>query len=93
MIQLLILACAAIGFACLCAAMPRHHSAMAGRKLGTVEARTIRIAGWTGLIIALLVAIGVFGAAYGVLVWIGHLTAGAALTILWLTLRNRQSAR
>jgi hypothetical protein len=93
MIQPLILVCTTIGFLCLCAAMPRHHAAMVKRKLSAVEARTIRISGWIGIVAALLLSMGLFGAAYGALVWIGHLTAGAALTVAFLTVRNRPSAR
>lgn len=93
MIQPLILVSTTIGFLCLCAAMPRHHIAMVKRKLGAVEARTMRISGWTGIAAALLLSMGLSGAAYGLLVWIGHLTAGAALTVALLTLRNRLSAR
>lgn len=93
MIQPLILICATIGFLCLCATMPRHQVAMVKRKLSAVEARTMRISGWIGIVAALLLNMGLLGAAYGVLVWIGHLTAGAALTVALLTFRNRQSAR
>ncbi len=93
MIQPLILICATIGFLCLCTAMPRHHAAMVRRKVSAMEARTVRISGWIGIGAALLLSVGLFGAAYGVLVWIGHLTAGAALTVALLTFRNSQSAR
>lgn len=79
---------AIVGFACLAAAMNRHHSEVIGGKPTPSRARLLRVAGSVALFASLALDMTTSGVAFGVLLAFGHASAGAgvvlsALTVLW----------
>ena len=74
--------CASIlGFGCLCAAMARHQKDMLGRTLPSPVQQRFRKAGFTLLLVALVIDMTGLGTAYGAIAWFGHLTTGAVMVV------------
>ncbi|MFT4253515.1 MAG: DUF3325 domain-containing protein [Caulobacter sp.] len=70
------------GFSALSLAMPRHHSALVGGPLSPRRRLALKAGGWTGLGASLAASLAAWGPAYGVIGWLGLLTAAAALVLL-----------
>ncbi|WP_396956147.1 DUF3325 domain-containing protein [Nitrosomonas sp.] len=65
--------------------MPRHHEQVTGQRvLPSGRRHFFKILGWLLLILAIVPCIQAWGAAVGVVVWFGFLTAGGLLIILML---------
>lgn len=73
------------GFAALALAMDRHHQARTGARPARPRKRLLQAAGALALTLSLTATIAGFGLAYGPIVWLGLLTAGAAPVLLALT--------
>jgi hypothetical protein len=80
----LLLAVAA--FACLAAAMNRHHAEVIGGKPSPFRARLLRTAGSIALLALLAIEMTNEGAAFGALLAFGYASAGAGAVLLTLTL-------
>lgn len=90
MIPFAILLLTVLGFGALCASRERHQRDLFGRQFRHSRNRLLRIAGWTGIVLALLLAIAALGAAVGLITWTGFLSLGALTSVAWL---NRANAR
>lgn len=90
MIHIVLFLLAAAGFAMLCLARDRHQRDLLGRKLAAGPTRRLRAGGLFCVALAYLMASLSLGWAYGAIEWLGQLSAGALLTVLFLT---RHSAR
>lgn len=77
------------GFAALCLAMEKHVAELLGRKPGHAALRGLRIAGWSLLILALVLSVQVRGWAHGLVEWIAVLMAGVALWVFGLPYQPR----
>lgn len=82
---LLVLLLSLAGFAALALAMDRHHHAVTHIRPAKRRKRLLQMTGSLALILALVVSIATWGAAYGPIYWLGFLTAGAAPVLLALT--------
>lgn len=80
----------AVGFFALAASMNRHAPALTGRLLTTRIRMVIRGFGGLALASSLAASAAAWGLAWGFIGWWGVLTAGAAITLLTLTLRSRE---
>ena len=88
MIHILAICAAILGFGCLCAAMARHQKDMLGRTLPVPVQQRFRKAGFTLLLVALVIDMAGLGTAHGAIAWFGHLTVGAMMavaTLKWKT--------
>lgn len=73
------------GMTGLSLAMPRHHEQVTGQRiLPSGRRHFFKILGWLLLILAIVPCIQAWGAAVGMVVWFGFLTAGGLLVILML---------
>ncbi|UKK83958.1 DUF3325 domain-containing protein [Sphingopyxis sp. BSN-002] len=90
MIHILLFGLACAGFAMLCLARDRHQRDLLGRKLPAAAPKALRAAGWACLALAFVLAGRGLGWAYGTVEWLGQMSAGALVTVLFLT---RLSAR
>ncbi|MEA9554765.1 DUF3325 domain-containing protein [Xanthomonas nasturtii] len=81
---LLLLALNFSGFAALCLAMEKHQHEVRGRSLGTARTRQLRIVGWLLLSLTFGIAVHAQGWGIGPVLWLGTVTAAAALLSLWL---------
>ncbi|MEA9844751.1 DUF3325 domain-containing protein [Xanthomonas campestris] len=81
---LLLLALNFSGFAALCLAMEKHQHEVRGRVLGMTRSRQLRALGWLLLLITFALAVSAQGWGIGSVLWLGTLTAGAAVLSLWL---------
>lgn len=81
MIHILAILLSIAGFACLCAAMPRHQRDFVGHTLDADTARRSRTAGFALLAAALVVSTAGLGLAYGLIAAFGHMTLAAALVV------------
>ncbi|WP_426256031.1 DUF3325 domain-containing protein [Sphingomonas sp. DC2300-3] len=68
-------------------ATDRHHEPRFGRRLLAPDARRWRLAGWTLLAVAFVLAIMARGWVFGPVLWTGLVMAGAASSFLWLNLQ------
>lgn len=80
----LLLAVAA--FACLAAAMNRHHAEVIGGKPSRSRAGLLRVVGAIALLALLAFEMTNEGAAFGALLALGYASAGAGIVLLTLTL-------
>lgn len=76
---------AIVGFACLAAAMNRHHSEVIGGRPSVARARLLRTAGSIALFGLLAGDMTTDGAAFGALLALGYASAGAGIVMLALT--------
>lgn len=76
-------------FALLAAATSRQQDVLFHRKLVPARTRTARIAGWCGLVVALVADVTSQGWALGLVTYSGHTSAAAGLVFLALILRSR----
>ncbi|AAW77636.1 DUF3325 domain-containing protein [Xanthomonas oryzae pv. oryzae] len=81
---LLLLALNFSGFAALCLAMDTHRQALHGRVSGAARSRQLRVLGWFLLVLTFGLAVQAQGWGIGPVLWLGTLTAAAALLSLWL---------
>ncbi|WP_355606582.1 DUF3325 domain-containing protein [Xanthomonas cannabis] len=81
---MLLLALNFSGFAALCLAMEKHQHELRGRSLGTARTRQLRSIGWLLLLLAFGLAVRAQGWGIGPVLWLGTLTATAAVLALWL---------
>ncbi|QGZ65760.1 DUF3325 domain-containing protein [Paraburkholderia acidisoli] len=81
-------------FVCLALAMERHQRLVFGAALSRVAARTLRVTGWLGLVVALGLAVAAQGWALG-LVWYSGCTSLAAGVVyaLLIVYERRATAR
>jgi len=84
MIHILAICASILGFGCLCAAMARHQKELLGRTLPSPVQQRFRKAGFTLLLVALVIDMAGLGTAYGTIAWFGHLTIGAMMTLATL---------
>ncbi len=81
------------GMTGLSLAMSRHHEQVTGRRTLSAGRRYFfRVLGWLLLILAIVPCIQAWGAAVGVVVWFGFLTAGGLLIVLMLPYLPRLAA-
>ncbi|PTR32727.1 uncharacterized protein DUF3325 [Luteibacter sp. OK325] len=80
---------AIVGFACLAAAMNRHHSEVIGGKPPRARVRLLRVAGSVAFFALLVFDMTTSGAAFGALLAFGYASAGACIVLLALTLLSR----
>jgi hypothetical protein len=78
-----------LGFAALALATERQQEIHLGRALASNATRCLRIAGWTGLFLALSIAVGSQGWAMGLVSYSGHTSLCAGLVFSALLLRER----
>ena len=91
--HLLMLALALVAFGALALAMDRHQPTVFGRRLPPARTRWLRLAGWCGLALCLIVAVRSQGWALGLVSFSGHtsLAAGLVLAALIATERTKSS--
>lgn len=89
MIHLLAILLALSGFALLAVSMPRHQTDLVGRKLARAASRRVRVGGYALLLAVFLLDGFMSGAAYGAILWFGHLSIGAWGMVAWLCIRAR----
>ncbi|WP_447765108.1 DUF3325 domain-containing protein [Sphingopyxis panaciterrae] len=72
------------GFACLCASVARHQSTLFGCALPMQRNRMLKIAGWTMLALATVIACAALGPGYGLIEAFGFASVGglAAMGLL-----------
>ena len=70
------------GLSGLCLAMNRHHQQVWARKAAARQ-HGLRIAGWLLLALALWPCVLAWGAAVGMVLWLGWLALGGLLSISW----------
>lgn len=73
------------GFASLALSMPKHHRQVFRGEHTTLDVRIRRIVGWLLLGVSLVLAVIGEGAAVGIVLWTGGLTAGALSVTILLT--------
>lgn len=81
------------GFACLAAAMNRHHHEVIGGKPSPSRVRLLRIAGSTALAALVAFEMTQDGAAFGAMLAFGYASLGAGIVSLALTLLVRLRLR
>ncbi|MFO3707338.1 DUF3325 domain-containing protein [Xanthomonas codiaei] len=81
---LLLLALNFSGFAALCLAMEKHQHEVRGRGLGTARTRQLLVVGWLLLLFTFGLAVHAQAWGIGPVLWLGSLTAAAAVLALWL---------
>lgn len=79
------------GLSGLCLAMNRHHQQVWARKAAARQ-HGLRIAGWLLLALALWPCVLAWGAAVGVVLWLGWLALAGLLLVLVLPYRPRSAA-
>lgn len=79
-----------LGFAALALATERQQEIHLGRALASKATRCLRIAGWTGLFLALSIAVGSQGWAMGLVSYSGHTSLCAGLIFAALLVRERR---
>ena len=80
-------------FTALSLAMERHQEDLFGRPMVPATARSLRIAGWATLLLALAVAVRAQGWALGLVSYSGHTSLGAALVFGTLIVQARRKSR
>ncbi|WP_425526439.1 DUF3325 domain-containing protein [Xanthomonas oryzae] len=66
--------------------MDTHRQALHGRVSGAARSRQLRVPGWFLLVLTFGLAVQAQGWGIGPVLWLGTLTAAAALLSLWLWL-------
>lgn len=79
-----------LGFAALALATQRQQEAHFGRPLAPRATHYLRIVGWTGLLLALVVAVVTQGWAMGLVSYSGHTSLCAGLVFVGLLLCERR---
>ncbi|WP_184717812.1 DUF3325 domain-containing protein [Caulobacter sp.] len=74
-----------VGFATLALAMDRHHQAVHRTRPDKRRKHLMQLGGATALTLSLVASVVAWGPAYGVIGWLGVLSAGAAPVLLILT--------
>jgi len=87
------LALCVFGFTALAVAMERHQEDLFGRPMVPATARSLRIAGWATLLLALAVAVRAQGWALGLVSYSGHTSLGAALVFGTLIVQAQRKSR
>jgi len=87
------LALCVFGFTALAVAMERHQEDLFGRPMVPATARSLRIAGWATLLLALAVAVRAQGWALGLVSFSGYTSLGAALVFGTLIVQARRKSR
>lgn len=80
-------------FACLALAMDRHQQDLLGRELPPERARWLRTAGWALLALSLWAALQVQPWSLGLVAWVGHISAAAAIVLLGMVAHGRRGQR
>lgn len=89
MIHMLAILLALSAFALLAMSMPRHQQDLVGRKLASAVSRRARVGGYALLLSVFVLDAFASGAAYGAVLWFGHLSIGAWGMVAWLCVRAR----
>lgn len=84
---------AIIGFACLAAAMNRHHQEVIGGKPSPSRVRLLRMAGFVALAVLLTLEMTQDGAAFGAMLAFGYASLGAGIVSLALTVFSQVHIR
>jgi len=88
------LALAFAGMTALAFAMDRHHEQLTGeRAIPRRRSRLLRVLGAALLAAAVLPSVGGWGATVGVVAWLGWISAGALVAVLWIAAAPRWAAR
>lgn len=88
------LALAFAGMTALAFAMDRHHGQLTGeREVAKGRSRLLRLLGSLLLAAALLPSVGGWGATVGVVAWLGWISAGALVAVVWIAAAPRWAAR
>ena len=93
MSHLAILLLCVFGFAALAVVMERHREDLFGRPMVPATARSLRVAGWAALLLALAVAVRAQGWALGLVSYSGHTSLSAALVFGLLIVQARRKGR
>ncbi|HEX8595519.1 MAG TPA: DUF3325 domain-containing protein [Pseudomonas sp.] len=78
-----------LGFSGLCLSMTRHYGELMHRKLGNKRGRTLRVLGWSSLVLSLWAAVSVAGWGIGLVQWCAALMASALALIFLIPYRPR----
>ena len=81
------------GFTCIALAVERQQEELLGHALSAAATRYLRIAGWTGLLMAFAVAVRAQGWAFGSVAWFGHLSLAAGCVFGAMVVRVRRRTR
>ena len=81
-----------LAFAALALAMERHQESLFGRALASGRTRSLRIAGWGALALALLVVVRAQGWALGLVSYSGHTSLAAGIVFSALLVYKRRRA-
>ena len=81
-----------LAFACLALAMPRHQAAVFGKGLSRAASRSLRGAGWAGLIATLWLTIAARGCSLGLVYYSGCASLAAGIVFCALVAHERPSA-
>lgn len=82
------------GMTALAFAMDRHHEQLTGeREVAKGRSRLLRLLGSLLLAAALLPSVGGWGATVGVVAWLGWVSAGALVAVVWIAAAPRWAAR
>ncbi|MDR5734792.1 DUF3325 domain-containing protein [Caballeronia sp. LZ025] len=84
MMHIIALLCCVASFACLALTMERHQ-----RPILRGHTRSLRVAGWCGLLLALVIAVANEGWAMGLVRYSGNTTLGAGVVYLALIAYER----
>ncbi|WP_312834255.1 DUF3325 domain-containing protein [Comamonas sp.] len=88
------LALAFSGMTALAFAMDRHHAQLTGeQEIARGRSRLLRLLGSLLLAAAVLPSVGGWGATVGVVAWLGWISAGALVAVLWIAAAPRWAAR
>lgn len=88
------LALAFAGMTALAFAMDRHHAQLTGeQEIARGRSRLLRLLGSLLLAAAVLPSVGGWGATVGVVAWLGWISAGALVAVLWIAAAPRWAAR
>jgi hypothetical protein len=81
------------GLSGLCLGMHRHHRQVLQRSGSTATLRALRASGWILLALSLMACVRGWGAATGIVMWLGLLSASSMLIVLLLPYAPRVFAR
>lgn len=79
-----------LSFAALAQAMERHQEDLYGRLLSARATRTLRVLGWSGLLLGLAVLVQAQGWGMGLVSYSGHTSLAAALVFSALIVHDRR---
>lgn len=78
-----------VALAALCLSQNRHHAEILGSKPGRQRVILLRVLGWLGIALSLLLAGSTEGWAFGPVQWIGALTGAGFVLVLLLSYKPR----